>query len=128
VALQISSRAAVLQSILVPRRVIRHRRIPMQRRTRFLIKCSTTVSVVLMMPDCFTPRRKFPRARPASSALFWWSICPVDRHDERRRWHPDKFVARYGGALRPTEREELLEGVTRISQCLTKLLQRESSG
>jgi hypothetical protein len=48
--------------------------------------------------------------------------------DELRRWHPDKFVARYGGALLPTEREEILEGVTRISQCLTELLQRESSG
>ena len=48
--------------------------------------------------------------------------------DELRRWHPDKFVARYGGALLPTERDEILEGVTRISQCLTELLQRESSG
>ena len=48
--------------------------------------------------------------------------------DELRRWHPDKFVARYGGALLPTERNEILEGVTRISQCLTELLQRESSG
>ena len=47
---------------------------------------------------------------------------------ELRRWHPDKFVARYGGALLPTERNEILEGVTRISQCLTELLQRESSG
>ena len=48
--------------------------------------------------------------------------------DELRRWHPDKFVARYGGALLPSERDEILEGVTRISQCLTELLQRESSG
>tara|TARA_B100000787_G_scaffold152333_1_gene125925 strand:+ start:144 stop:446 length:303 start_codon:yes stop_codon:yes gene_type:complete len=43
-----------------------------------------------MMPDCFTPRRKFPRARPASSALAWSCVvgdlvgtCPVDGHDER---------------------------------------------
>ena len=45
--------------------------------------------------------------------------------DELRRWHPDKFVARFGGALREAERDDILAGVKRVSQCLTELLRAE---
>ena len=45
--------------------------------------------------------------------------------DELRRWHPDKFVARFGGALREAERDDILDGVKRVSQCLTELLHAE---
>ena len=47
---------------------------------------------------------------------------------ELRRWHSDKFEARYDGALLPAERDEILEGVKVVTQCLTALLQSESSG
>ena len=46
---------------------------------------------------------------------------------ELRRWHSDKFEARYDGALLPAERDEILEGVKAVTQCLTELLQSESS-
>jgi hypothetical protein len=42
--------------------------------------------------------------------------------DELRRWHPDKFVARFGGALDTSERSAVLDGVNATSQCLTELL------
>lgn len=42
--------------------------------------------------------------------------------DELRRWHPDKFVARFGGVLLASEKDAVLEGVNLTSQCLTELL------
>ncbi|EOD16712.1 hypothetical protein EMIHUDRAFT_244740 [Emiliania huxleyi CCMP1516] len=41
---------------------------------------------------------------------------------ELRRWHPDKFVARWGARLCPAEREAILARVTAVSQCLTQLM------
>ena len=40
---------------------------------------------------------------------------------EQRRWHPDKFVARWAGRLRGEEETAVLERVTRIAQCLNEL-------
>ena len=42
--------------------------------------------------------------------------------EELRRWHPDKFIARFGGVLCASERDVVLDGVTRTSQLLTELL------
>ena len=41
---------------------------------------------------------------------------------ELRRWHPDKFVGRWGGRLLDAEREAVLQRVKQVSQCLTELL------
>ena len=46
---------------------------------------------------------------------------------ELRRWHPDQFEPQYDRALLPAERDEILEGVKAVTQCLTELLQSDSS-
>ena len=43
---------------------------------------------------------------------------------ELRRWHPDKFVARWGSRFPAEEREALLLRVKQVAQCLTELLHR----
>ena len=40
---------------------------------------------------------------------------------ELRRWHPDKFEARYGKRLEDSEREAVLLLVKSVSQCLNEL-------
>ena len=40
---------------------------------------------------------------------------------ELMRWHPDKFVAKFGTRLAAGEKEVVLEGVKRISQMLNSL-------
>lgn len=37
------------------------------------------------------------------------------------RWHPDKFVGRFGARLAPTDRERVLERVKGMSQALNAL-------
>eukprot|EP00775_Hariotina_reticulata_P014284 gene14284-11_t len=39
------------------------------------------------------------------------------------RWHPDKFVARWGGRLASADKEAILEGVHAVAQHLTALKQ-----
>ena len=46
---------------------------------------------------------------------------------ELRRWHPDKWGARWGGRLAPAERDAALGAVTQVAACLTELLGRESA-
>ena len=41
-----------------------------------------------------------------------------------RRWHPDKFVARWGTRMLPEERDALLLRIKQVAQCLTELLHR----
>ena len=41
---------------------------------------------------------------------------------ELRRWHPDKFVSRWGARLLHAERDDVLVHVKQVSQCLTELL------
>lgn len=36
------------------------------------------------------------------------------------RWHPDKFLARYGAALREAEREVILERVKGVQQSVNQ--------
>ena len=43
---------------------------------------------------------------------------------ELRRWHPDKFVARWGTRMLPEERDALLLRIKQVAQCLTELLHR----
>ena len=43
---------------------------------------------------------------------------------ELRRWHPDKFVGRWGSRVLPEEREVLLLRIKQVAQCLTELLNR----
>jgi hypothetical protein len=45
---------------------------------------------------------------------------------EQRRWHPDKFTARWGGRLRESTRAAVLERVTQVSQALNALISDES--
>jgi len=40
---------------------------------------------------------------------------------ELMRWHPDKFVARFGGRVVEAERERVLQRVKEISQMLNSL-------
>lgn len=42
---------------------------------------------------------------------------------ELRRWHPDKFVARYGGRIAAAERQAVLLLVKAVSQCLNELVE-----
>jgi hypothetical protein len=44
--------------------------------------------------------------------------------DALRLWHPDKFHARFGGALLEAERAAILEGVNRVAQCIAELMSR----
>ena len=41
---------------------------------------------------------------------------------EIRRWHPDKFEARWASRLVRAEAQEVLRGAMRVSQALTELL------
>lgn len=41
---------------------------------------------------------------------------------ELRRWHPDKFTAKFGGRLVEAERGAVLEDVKAVSQCLNALM------
>ena len=43
---------------------------------------------------------------------------------ELRRWHPDKFVSRWGARLLHAERDDVLVHVKQVSQCLTELLSK----
>jgi hypothetical protein len=43
---------------------------------------------------------------------------------ELRRWHPDKFVTRWGARLLHAERDDVLVHVKQVSQCLTELLSK----
>jgi NF-kappa-B inhibitor-like protein 1 len=43
---------------------------------------------------------------------------------ELRRWHPDKFVSRWGARLLHAERDDVLAHVKQVSQCLTELLSK----
>eukprot|EP00964_Phaeocystis_antarctica_P016120 scaffold8923_cov67-Phaeocystis_antarctica.AAC.2 len=45
-----------------------------------------------MMPDCFTPRRKFPKALRRPSIPTPVATCPVDRHDERWNEEPPPLL------------------------------------
>ena len=40
---------------------------------------------------------------------------------ELMRWHPDKFVAKFGGRVIAKDRERVAEGVKRVSQMLNSL-------
>ena len=42
---------------------------------------------------------------------------------EQRKWHPDKFEARWAAALRADERDEVLRTATQVSQALNELMQ-----
>jgi len=42
------------------------------------------------------------------------------------RWHPDKFVARWGLRLAPADKDAILEGVHAVAQQLTALKQHSS--
>ncbi|KAL4218633.1 Nuclear factor of kappa light polypeptide protein enhancer in B-cells inhibitor-like 1 [Mactra antiquata] len=41
--------------------------------------------------------------------------------DQKIRWHPDKFLQRFGKVLNPDEKETILQRVTSLSQILNKL-------
>eukprot|EP00965_Chrysotila_dentata_P002962 95878-Pleurochrysis_carterae.AAC.1 len=43
--------------------------------------------------------------------------------EELRRWHPDKFSARFAARLLEGDKEEVMGHVTRVSQCLNELMQ-----
>uniref|UniRef100_A0A7S0JCT6 NF-kappa-B inhibitor-like protein 1 n=1 Tax=Calcidiscus leptoporus TaxID=127549 RepID=A0A7S0JCT6_9EUKA len=45
--------------------------------------------------------------------------------EEQRRWHPDKFTAKWSARLRDEQREEVLANVTHVSQCINELLRQE---
>jgi hypothetical protein len=45
---------------------------------------------------------------------------------EQRRWHPDKFTARWGARLMESTREAVLERVKQVSQALNSLISDES--
>lgn len=40
---------------------------------------------------------------------------------ELMRWHPDKFVAKFGGRVIGKDKERVAEGVKRVSQMLNSL-------
>ncbi len=40
---------------------------------------------------------------------------------ELMRWHPDKFVARFGGRVIEKDKKRVEEGVNRVSQMLNSL-------
>ena len=40
---------------------------------------------------------------------------------ELMRWHPDKFVGKFGARMLPTEKDRITEGVKRVSQLLNSL-------
>lgn len=41
--------------------------------------------------------------------------------DQQIRWHPDKFLQRFGGKLSASEKEKIMKRVTLLSQDLNKL-------
>ena len=45
-----------------------------------------------------------------------------------RRWHPDKFAARYGARLRPSEREKTLERVGAVARALNAAFAKAQRG
>ena len=45
--------------------------------------------------------------------------------NELRRWHPDKFAAKWARRLDPAEAAVVLERATRVSQALTELMARD---
>ena len=49
-------------------------------------------------------------------------VAPRWQVRELRRWHPDKFTARWGGSLAPSDAAAVLDGVKRVSQALNELL------